>query len=187
MNLNPTTMLRGDLRSRGVAGGARNLAVRPPERTRGQRSEMGFARTPSSNAGPSFSLQLVQGRDGRLCDNLRAERRPCRGDGNEHGTGAFSASWLRSNRRTPGPCGQAGFDAVNRGWVEITRPWHLLTTNSGSGDPRAATAAKGESLTRLVAERIGRFLAELASKPASTRHSHSDAEYDHPELTLANV
>ena len=22
------------------------------------------------------------------------------------------------------------FEAVNRGWVEITRPWHLLTTNS---------------------------------------------------------
>jgi creatinine amidohydrolase len=57
------------------------------------------------------------------------------------------------------------FEAINRGWVEITRPWHLLTTNSGAGDPRAATAAKGESLTRLVTERIGRFLAELASSP----------------------
>jgi creatinine amidohydrolase len=57
------------------------------------------------------------------------------------------------------------FEAVNRGWVEITRPWHLLTTNSGSGDPRAATAAKGEALTKLVAERIGGFLQELASSP----------------------
>ncbi len=57
------------------------------------------------------------------------------------------------------------FEAVNRGWVEITRPWHLLTTNSGSGDPRAATAAKGESLTKLVTERIGKFLTELASSP----------------------
>jgi creatinine amidohydrolase len=57
------------------------------------------------------------------------------------------------------------FEAVNRGWVEITRPWHLLTTNSGAGDPRAATAAKGEKLTALVAERIGRFLAELAASP----------------------
>ncbi len=57
------------------------------------------------------------------------------------------------------------FEAVNRGWVEITRPWHLLTTNSGAGDPRAATAAKGEQLTALVAERIGRFLAELAASP----------------------
>jgi creatinine amidohydrolase len=55
------------------------------------------------------------------------------------------------------------FEAINRGWVEITRPWHLLTTNSGAGDPRAATAAKGEALTQLVVERVGRFLHELAA------------------------
>jgi creatinine amidohydrolase len=57
------------------------------------------------------------------------------------------------------------FEAVNRGWVEITRPWHLLTTNSGAGNPRAATAAKGEKLTAVVAERLGRFLTELAQSP----------------------
>ncbi len=57
------------------------------------------------------------------------------------------------------------FEAVNRGWVEITRPWHLLTTNSGAGDPRAATAAKGEEITKVVADRIGAFLAELAKSP----------------------
>jgi creatinine amidohydrolase len=57
------------------------------------------------------------------------------------------------------------FEAVNRGWVELTRPWHLLTTNSGSGDPRAATASKGEQLTAVVVERIGRFLCELALSP----------------------
>jgi creatinine amidohydrolase len=57
------------------------------------------------------------------------------------------------------------FEAINRGWIEITRPWHLLTTNSGSGDPRAATPAKGETLTALVADRIGRFLRELAESP----------------------
>jgi creatinine amidohydrolase len=57
----------------------------------------------------------------------------------------------------------ARFEAINRGWVEITRPWHLLTTNSGAGDPRAATAEKGRALTDLVSERIGRFLLELAA------------------------
>jgi creatinine amidohydrolase len=57
------------------------------------------------------------------------------------------------------------FEAINRGWVEITRPWHLLTTNSGAGDPQAATAAKGEKLCAIVAERIGRFLNELAQSP----------------------
>lgn len=57
------------------------------------------------------------------------------------------------------------FDAVANGWVEITRPWHLLTTNSGAGDPRAATAAKGEAYTDLCAGRIADFLAELAASP----------------------
>ena len=56
---------------------------------------------------------------------------------------------------------QSRFAAVNQGWVEITRPWHILTTNSGSGDPRAATAAKGQALTDVVCERIGTFLVEL--------------------------
>jgi creatinine amidohydrolase len=65
----------------------------------------------------------------------------------------------------PGAVRPSRFEAVNRGWVELTRPWHLLTTNSGSGDPRAATAAKGQELTALVVERIGRFLCELARSP----------------------
>jgi len=57
------------------------------------------------------------------------------------------------------------FEAVNRGWVEITRPWHLLTTNSGAGDPRPATATKGEALTKIVVERLAGFLQELAASP----------------------
>ena len=69
------------------------------------------------------------------------------------------------DRADEGTVKRSRFEAVNRGWVEITRPWHLLTTNSGAGDPRAATAAKGEELTQLVAERIGGFLGDLAASP----------------------
>jgi creatinine amidohydrolase len=65
----------------------------------------------------------------------------------------------------PGAVAATRFDAVNRGWVEITRPWHLLTTNSGAGDPRPATAQKGQALTELVVERIAAFLVELAASP----------------------
>ena len=53
------------------------------------------------------------------------------------------------------------FEAVNRGWVEITRPWHLLTTNSGAGRPRPATAEKGRGLTEIVVDR----LSELPRRP----------------------
>ncbi|MCA9165031.1 MAG: creatininase family protein [Planctomycetales bacterium] len=55
----------------------------------------------------------------------------------------------------------ARFSAVNDGWVSITRPWHLLTKNSGSGDPRAATAEKGERLMQLLVDRLAAFLVEL--------------------------
>jgi creatinine amidohydrolase len=54
-------------------------------------------------------------------------------------------------------------EAVNQGWVSITRPWHLLTTNSGSADPHAATAEKGEKLMEVLVERLGRFLVELSA------------------------
>ena len=55
------------------------------------------------------------------------------------------------------------FDAVNRGWVSITRPWHLLTTNTGSGNPHAATAEKGRQCMALLVDRLAGFLVELSA------------------------
>jgi creatinine amidohydrolase len=62
----------------------------------------------------------------------------------------------------PGAVRETRFEAINRGWVQITRPWHLLTTNAGVGDPRPATAEKGERVMALVVERVSRFLKELS-------------------------
>jgi creatinine amidohydrolase len=61
------------------------------------------------------------------------------------------------------------FEAVNRGWVEMTRPWHLLTTNSGAGDPRPARAEQGQTLTDIVVDRIAGFLTELATSPINEK------------------
>lgn len=55
------------------------------------------------------------------------------------------------------------FEAVNRSWVSITRPWHLLTTNAGAGNPHAATAEKGRRLMALLVERLAGFLVELSA------------------------
>jgi creatinine amidohydrolase len=55
------------------------------------------------------------------------------------------------------------FDAINRGWITITRPWHLATTNTGLGNPRAASAEKGRKLMDVVVDRLGTFLVELAN------------------------
>jgi creatinine amidohydrolase len=54
------------------------------------------------------------------------------------------------------------FEAVNRGWVSITRPWHLLTTNTGSGNPHAASAEKGRRCMEVLVERLAGFLVELS-------------------------
>jgi creatinine amidohydrolase len=55
------------------------------------------------------------------------------------------------------------FDAINRGWISITRPWHLLTTNSGAGNPHPATAEKGKHLVETIVLRLADFLVELAA------------------------
>jgi len=54
------------------------------------------------------------------------------------------------------------FHAVNQGWVQITRKWDRLTTNSGSGYPHAATAEKGEQVMGLICDRLSQFLLELS-------------------------
>jgi creatinine amidohydrolase len=55
------------------------------------------------------------------------------------------------------------FEAVNEGWVSITRPWHLLTTNAGAGYPHAASAEKGKRVADVIVERMSRFLIELSN------------------------
>ena len=61
-------------------------------------------------------------------------------------------------------------EAVNSGWVSITRPWHLLTTNTGAGNPHAATAEKGRQLMEVMVDRLSGFLHGLA-------HAEIDARF----------
>lgn len=55
------------------------------------------------------------------------------------------------------------FEAVNEGWVSISRPWHLLTTNTGSGNPHEATAEKGERIVQIIVDRLAPFIVELSA------------------------
>jgi len=61
------------------------------------------------------------------------------------------------------------FEAINKGWVMITRPWHLLTESSGAGDPRKASVEKGEKYIGIVVERISRFIEELSNAKMDER------------------
>lgn len=61
------------------------------------------------------------------------------------------------------------FEAVNQGWVSITRPWHLLTTNAGAGNPHAASADKGHRMIELLVDRLATFLVELSASKLDDR------------------
>ena len=62
-----------------------------------------------------------------------------------------------------GACAPTRFEAVNRGWVAITRPWSRLTTNTGAGYPHAASAKKGRRVVDTIVERLSAFLVELSA------------------------
>ena len=53
-------------------------------------------------------------------------------------------------------------DALNEGWAWAERQWTKVTTDTGIGNPVLATAEKGESFFKLITEKIGEFLYELA-------------------------
>ncbi len=55
------------------------------------------------------------------------------------------------------------FEAVNRGWASIARPWHLVTKDSTHGDPRKSSKQKGEAYVNIVVERLTQFVVELAA------------------------
>jgi len=78
---------------------------------------------------------------------------------------AFFPKLMRPELAGPGKARPTRFEAVNRGWVSLTRPWHLLTEDTGVGDPSAATADKGRRLMDVLTERLGDFLADLAAAP----------------------
>ena len=71
------------------------------------------------------------------------------------------------DRAGDGATRETDFAAINDGWVQVTRPWHLLTQDSSAGDPRRATAEKGARYVELVLERIAGFLIELSGTPYS--------------------
>jgi creatinine amidohydrolase len=68
------------------------------------------------------------------------------------------------------PLSEAGAGKANRfripglrdGWAWAPRKWSRVTSDTGTGNPKASTAEKGEKFLSAVAERIGGFLVDLA-------------------------
>jgi len=49
------------------------------------------------------------------------------------------------------------------GWAWTPRRWTQVTDDTGVGDPRAASAEKGERFLAAVVEQLSGFLVELAT------------------------
>jgi creatinine amidohydrolase len=62
-----------------------------------------------------------------------------------------------------GSTNRSRFEAIDRGWVSIARPWHLVTKDSTHGDPRKASKQKGEAYIEIVVERLTQFVIDLAA------------------------
>ncbi len=70
---------------------------------------------------------------------------------------------VQMEKARPGKGKSTKFEAINQGWVSITRPWHLLTADTGVGDPAGASAEKGRKLMELLTQRLGDYLYELSA------------------------
>jgi creatinine amidohydrolase len=53
--------------------------------------------------------------------------------------------------------------ALRDGWAWAPRQWTKVSSDTGIGDPRRATAAQGERFVREVTERIATYLVDLAA------------------------
>ena len=89
---------------------------------------------------------------------------------------AFFPELVQPELADDGAAAPTRFEAINRGWISITRPWHLVSKNTGLGDPAAASADKGRQLMDILVERLGTFLADLAKAEVNERFPYSAAK-----------
>jgi creatinine amidohydrolase len=75
---------------------------------------------------------------------------------------AYFPQFVKLEQAGNGAIRPTRFDAIQKGWVSITRPFHLMTKDTGIGDPSTASAEKGRKLMDILVQRLGDFLYELA-------------------------
>jgi creatinine amidohydrolase len=62
----------------------------------------------------------------------------------------------------PGRVRRPKIEAMRQGWVWAPRPWTTVTSDTGVGNPAAATADKGERYFAEVVRKLSSFFVELA-------------------------
>jgi len=79
---------------------------------------------------------------------------------------AIAPQLVDLERALDGASNPTRFEAVNKGWVSISRPWKGLTASTGVGNPKEATREKGERYLAVIVPRLAKYLAELAKADA---------------------
>jgi len=93
----------------------------------------------------------------------------CEDKGGEHGNEA-ETSWLmylypeliHLEWADDGQVNSPRIKSLQEKQIWTTRPWHLLTTNSGYGNPKKATSEKGEKIIEGATDRIAEIILELS-------------------------
>jgi creatinine amidohydrolase len=52
--------------------------------------------------------------------------------------------------------------ALREGWAWAERKWTQVTNDTGVGDPRKATAVKGQAFFKAITEKVAAFFTEVA-------------------------
>ncbi|MEZ4973124.1 MAG: creatininase family protein [Cyclobacteriaceae bacterium] len=73
--------------------------------------------------------------------------------------------WIDINQAGDGAAKKFRFEAIREGWAWAERQWSKVTKDTGVGDPRKATAEKGEKYFKAVTEKVGNFFFDLATTP----------------------
>ncbi len=64
--------------------------------------------------------------------------------------------------------------AMREKWVWAQRAWTQATNDTGSGDPKLSTAAKGEAYLTAITEKIATYLVELAAIDVKQLHEKTE-------------
>lgn len=75
----------------------------------------------------------------------------------------------------PGTARPFAVRGFREGWAWTPRHWVSVTDDTGVGDPRAATAAKGAAYVSAVVQQLSGFLVELAATPGDKLYRQPEA------------
>jgi creatinine amidohydrolase len=86
---------------------------------------------------------------------------------------AYFPELVKMEQAGKGAVKESKLEGIRKGWISITRPWHLASEDTGIGDPSAASAEKGRRIMEVIVERLGGFLYELAGAEMDERFPYA--------------